>query len=124
MGRTEHVKALGKMMDDAHNKCMSSLATLAATKSITIPTTPTDDALSAYKSLNNKSGADFDLAYCDMMVSGHKNAIAMFEKASVESTDADIRQWATETLPELRKHLDHSLMCQRESEKNKATASN
>ena len=124
MGRTERVKELGQMMDDAHSKCMSSLATLAATKSITIPTTATNDALSAYKSLNNKSGADFDAAYCDMMVSGHKDAIGMFEKAAAESNDADIRQWAAETLPELRKHLDHSITCQKECEKNKATASN
>jgi putative membrane protein len=124
MGRTERVKELGQMMDEAHSKCMSSLATLAAAKSITIPTTPTDNTLSAYKDLNNKSGADFDLAYCDMMVAGHKGAIVMFEKASAESTDADIRQWASETLPELRKHLDHAMTCQKECGKNKATASN
>jgi len=123
MGRTERVKELGRMMDDAHSKCMSSLATLAATKSITIPTTPTDNTLSAYKDLNNKSGADFDLAYCDMMVNGHKDAIVMFEKEAAESTDADIKQWATETLPELRMHLDHAMACQKEAEKNKATAS-
>ena len=123
MGRTEHVKELGQMMDDAHTKCMNSLVSLAATKSITIPTTPTDNALKAYKDLNNKSGADFDLAYCDMMVSGHKDAIAMFEKEAAESTDADVKQWATETLPELRMHLDHAMSCQKECEKNKATAS-
>ena len=49
------------MMDAAHKKCMSSLASLAAAKSTTIPTTATNDALSAYKTLNEKSGADFDL---------------------------------------------------------------
>jgi len=122
MGRTERVRELGQMMDDAHSKCMNSLATLAATKSITIPTTPTDNTLSAYKTLNNKSGADFDLAYCDMMVNGHKDAIKMFEKASVESTDVDIKQWATDILPELRNHLDHAMTCQKECEKDKSTA--
>lgn len=123
MGRTEHIKELGQMMDAAHTKCMNSLAALAAAKSITIPTTATDNALKAYKDLNNKSGADFDLAYCNMMVSGHKDAIAMFEKESTESTDIDIKQWATDVLPELRTHLDHAMTCQKECEKNKATAS-
>ena len=123
MGRTEHVKELGQMMDAAHTKCMSSLVTLAASKSITIPTTPTENTLNAYKTLNEKSGADFDLAYCNMMVSGHKDAIAMFEKESNESTDADIKQWATDVLPELRMHLDHALTCQKENEKKKVTAS-
>jgi putative membrane protein len=117
MGRTERVKQLGTMMNDAHSKCLAGLTALANNKSITIPTSATNNALDAYKNLNNKSGADFDLAYCDMMVSGHKDAIVMFEKAASESNDADIRQWATETLPELRKHLDHSIVCQKECEK-------
>ena len=124
LGRSGSVKDLGTMMDQAHQKCLNGLITLAAAKSITIPTTATDNALDAYKKLNNKSGADFDLAYCDMMVNGHKDAIVLFEKAAAEANDADIRQWATETLPELRMHLDHAMTAQKECEKNKATASN
>ena len=54
-----------------------------------------------------------------MMVSGHKDAISTFEKASTESTDADIKQWATGMLPGLRTHLDHAMMCQKKSDKMK-----
>ncbi|HXU27417.1 MAG TPA: DUF4142 domain-containing protein [Bacteroidia bacterium] len=122
IGRTQHVKELGRMMDAAHTKCMNSVVSLAAAKSVTIPVAPTNNALSAYKELNEKSGADFDIAYCNMMVAGHKDAIAMFEKESTESTDADIKQWAADMLPELRSHLDHALTCQKECEKIKATA--
>jgi putative membrane protein len=47
---------------------------------ISIPTTPTDNPMDAYKKLNDKSGNDFDKAYADMVVSGHKDAIKNLEQ--------------------------------------------
>ncbi len=116
-GRAAHVKELGKMMENEHSKSLVALTALAKTKIITIPSSPTDNALDAYKKLNNKSGNDFDKAYADMMVSGHKDAINIFEKASLNSKDADIKNWATTMLIDLRKHLDYSIKCQKECEK-------
>ena len=55
----------------------------------------------------------FGKKYSEMMVDGHKDAIELFEKASIESTDPDIRAWANATLPILRTHLEHSLACQK-----------
>ncbi len=116
-GRSTLVKELGKMMEDAHTKSLAELTALAKSKNITLPDAQTEDGLDAYKKLNDKSGNDFDEAYSDMMVKGHKDAISLFEKASTESADMDIRAWATATLPDLRTHLDHSLNCQKESSK-------
>lgn len=112
-----HVKKLGKMMEDGHTKALADLTALAKTKMITIPTAATEKARDANEKLNGKSGKDFDESYSDMMVSGHKDAISIFEKAAAESSDADIKAWATATLPTLRTHLDHSIMCQKECEK-------
>jgi len=114
------VKELGKMMEEEHTKCLNGLTVLANKKSITLPTSLSNDAQDDYKQLSNKSGAGFDIAYCNMMVNGHKDAITMFDKVSAESTDADIKGWATATLPDLHRHLDHSISCQN---KCKATAS-
>ena len=116
-GRTTHVKELGKMMEKSHTKALIDLTALAKSKMITIPTSPTDHAQDAYKTLNEKSGNDFDKAYADMMVSGHKDAIAAFEKASTDCNDTDIKNWATATLPDLRTHLDQSIDCQKKSDK-------
>jgi putative membrane protein len=116
-GRSTLVKELGKMMEDAHTKSLAELTALAKSKNITLPDAQTEDGLDAYKKLNDKSGNDFDEAYSDMMVKGHKDAISLFEKASTESADMDIRAWATATLPDLRTHLDYSLNCQKESSK-------
>jgi hypothetical protein len=35
------------------------------------------------------------------MVSGHKDAIATFEKASTDCNETNIKNWVTATLPEL-----------------------
>lgn len=111
-GMTADVKALGKMMEDAHTKAMGELSALASQKSIAIPKSPTENALDAYKKLNEKSGVDFDKEYCDMMVRGHKDAIDKFEKASNDCKDADIKGWAANTLLGLRMHLAHAETCQ------------
>jgi len=108
---TEDAKEMGRMMEADHTKAQNELKSLAKQKSITIPTTLDKDGQDDYNKLNSKTGIDFDKEYCDMMVSGHKDAISLFEKDSAKATDPDIRQWAINTLPDLRKHRDHAIMC-------------
>lgn len=52
-----------------------------------------------------------------MIVNGHQYAIELFEKASTECTDPDIKAWVAATLLTLRTHFGHALMCQKECEK-------
>ncbi|ALM50279.1 hypothetical protein AMR72_16145 [Flavobacterium psychrophilum] len=104
------VKALAKMMIDAHTKSLADLKATAAKKNISLPESFTEKGQDAYKDLNDKSGHDFDKAYADKMVDGHEKMIDKMEKASEKATDADIRMWAANMLPELRKHLEHAKM--------------
>ncbi len=113
------VKNLGEMMQEDHSKLMESLTVLAEQKSIQLPTTLGNAAQTAYKTLESTSGIGFDKKYCDMMANGHKGAIAIFEKDSAETKDAAIRQWVIATIPVLRKHLAHSILCQEKYDKLK-----
>lgn len=113
----KHVKDLGKMLEDAHKKSQADLAALAKRKNISIPISQTENGKDAYNKLDKKSGNDFGKEYSDMMVKSHKDAIALFEKASTDSKDSEIRAWATESLPALRRHLDQALICQTECNK-------
>jgi putative membrane protein len=114
-----HVKELGKMMEVEHSKSLTDVTALAKTKNISLPTALTENGQDAYKKLNEKTGTNFDKDYSDMMVKGHKDAIALFEKAATECADADIRAWATATVPTLQAHLNKSLECQAECAKMK-----
>lgn len=111
-GGTEEVKALGKMMEEAHSKSLIDLTALAKRKMITLPSSSTNDAQGTYDNLSEESGDDFDKAYADKMVSEHKDAIAAFEDASTDSEDMDIQNWARSSLPALRKHLEEAVDCQ------------
>jgi putative membrane protein len=51
-------------------------------------------------------GNDFDKAYVSMMVNDHNNDIAKFENQSNNGTDADVKAFATATLPTLKKHKE------------------
>ena len=104
------VKALAKMMIDAHTKASADTKALAAKKGITLPAALTEKGEEARKDLNDKTGADFDKAYADAMVDGHEKTIKEIEKASEKAKDPDVRMWAAKMLPELRKHLEHSKM--------------
>lgn len=55
--------------------------------------------------LQGMSGAAFDRAYMSDMVSDHKEDIADFKKESGGGKDADVKAFATKTLPTLADHL-------------------
>ncbi len=84
---------------------------------MSLPTSQTENGKEAYKNLNEKSGNDFGKEYSSMMVNGHKKAIELFEKASTDCTDPDIKAWAIATLPILRTHLDRAMVCEKQCEK-------
>ena len=115
IGSSKTIRDLGKMMETEHTKSLVEVTEIAKTKMITIPTTPSFDAEDAYKTLNTKSSTDFDKAYSDMMVNGHQEAIALFEKTCNDSDDTDIRDWTTKTLPTLKMHLTNAQMAQKEA---------
>jgi putative membrane protein len=113
------VKELGKMMETAHTKALADLQKLASKKIITIPTELPEAAKNMYDNFDGKSEKDFNMEYVDKMVSGHKDAIELFEKHSTDSKDEDIKTWATAMLPELRTHLDGAVAIQEKLSKLK-----
>lgn len=111
-GTEVEVRELAQMMIQAHTKAKRDLDALASSKGIAVPTAPTDATENTYKNLNEKSGRDFDREYCDKMVSGHKDAIDLFEGATRGNNDPDVKNWASGTLEELRMHLSHAQSCE------------
>jgi len=106
------IREMGKMLENDHQKSLTELTALATKKSVALPQELDSGGQSDYRDLDSKNGKEFDKKFCDMMVSGHKDAISLFEKESSQTTDNDIRNWATETLPVLHKHLDEATKCQ------------
>lgn len=103
---SQSVKDFGKMMVDDHTTLNNSLKDIATKKNFMIPAGVTADQQKEMDDLNKKTGKDFDKAYVKMMVDDHKKDIADFKKASESLTDTDLKNFATNALPVLQKHLD------------------
>jgi putative membrane protein len=100
------VKSFAQMMVDDHSKVNAELKSLAESKQITIPVALTDETKKAMDDLTKKSGTEFDKEYMDKMVKDHKDAVDLFEKASRECKDGDLKNFASTHLPHLRTHLE------------------
>jgi putative membrane protein len=92
-------------MIDEHGKAGQQLAALAHGKGYDVPTEPSLTQKARLKALGLRDEG-FDKAYAEeIAVGAHEDAVALFEKASNDVKDPDIRQFAIQTLPTLRQHL-------------------
>ncbi|HYV93772.1 MAG TPA: DUF4142 domain-containing protein [Chitinophagales bacterium] len=112
-----HTKQLAQMMIDDHQKAYNDLTSLAKSKNIAIPTNLTSGDISDSVKIADAKPKNVDEDYCDMMVSGHKDAIDKFQKEITDGVDADTKNWASSMLPGLQKHLDEAMKCQEECKK-------
>ncbi len=107
-GQHVDVKAFGEMMVNDHSKANDELATLAQAKNITLPASLGTDALNLRDELSKKSPGDFDKSYIEDMVKDHEKDIKLFEDASKNLKDAELKAFVDKTLPTLRNHLNHA----------------
>lgn len=112
-GMAKDVKAYGALMVKDHTAAADKLKAIAVQKNITLPTSVSSDMQKNLDDLQAKSGAAFDKAYIDMMVSDHKKVISAFEDESKNGSDADIRAFADSTLHTLHHHLDEAEKCKK-----------
>jgi putative membrane protein len=98
------VKEFAAMMVKDHSAANEELMALAKAKNITLPTTVDSDQQEVMADLQKKSGTDFDKAYVDAMVKDHNKDVDMFEKASNDLKDTELKSFAVKTLPTLKMH--------------------
>ena len=105
-GRSANVKEFGAQMVKDHSKANAELKALAASKNITIPSTPGEDQQKDIADIRKLSGAEFDKKYISYMKDDHEEDVKEFKKAADDSKDADLKAFAAKTLPVLQMHLE------------------
>jgi putative membrane protein len=93
------VKQFAQMMVDDHTGANAELASLAATKGVTLPV----EGSNLMEKWSKKTD-ELDEDYMEEMVSDHDNAVELFENAA-KSKDPEIAAFASKTLPKLQAHL-------------------
>ena len=102
----DQVKQFGKKMADDHQKANDEIKKIASNKGINLPTDLSSGDRREYDKLQKMSGADFDREYMKEMVSDHKKDVKDFQSEGKSAKDADIKNFASSTLPTLQQHLD------------------
>jgi putative membrane protein len=104
-GMSDEVKQFGQHMVDDHSKANEDLMQVAASKGITLPTALDAKHMAMRDKMASLSGAAFDKAYKQEMLKDHRKDVADFQKESMKAMDADVKAFATRTLPTLKEHL-------------------
>lgn len=107
------VKNFAEMMVRDHTAANNDLETIAQQKNVMLRKELEGNRKDDYEDLSKKTGADFDRAYMKIMVDDHQDAINDFEKAAENGTDPDVKTFASQKLPTLRKHLDEAKAIQK-----------
>jgi putative membrane protein len=104
-GASADVKSFADRMVTDHQKAGAELASIAASKSLVV-----NDKLSSRDSrelgkLQKLDGTGFDREYVKVQLGAHKDAVKLFKKEADGGKDADLKNFATTTLPTLQDHL-------------------
>ncbi|WP_276499562.1 DUF4142 domain-containing protein [Pontibacter litorisediminis] len=107
-GQHADVKSFGQMMVTDHSKANEELKSLAQKKNIVLPDSMGEKHMDHVQELRDKTGAEFDRAYMDLMVEDHEEDVNMFEDAAKNLQDPDVKAFASKTVPTLRQHLQRA----------------
>lgn len=101
------VKTFAQHIVDDHTKVGAELSSLAASKGVKVPTEPSLADKAKLKILSVRDGASFDAHYAKTVgVNAHEDTIKQFEKYIRDGKDADVKAFASKTLPALQHHLE------------------
>lgn len=104
------VKTFGKQMVDDHTKTSRELKDLISDEGIKaeLPGKLDNEHQTDLDKLSRLSGAQFDKEYARMQIDAHQKAVALFQSYAAAGENADMKDWAGDTLPTLNEHLKHA----------------
>lgn len=103
---SDAVKQYAQHMIDDHTRANDELMQLAASKGVTLPTTPDAKHQAMLAKMQALSGAAFDREYIRSAgIKAHMQMQKLFQKESTGGRDADTKAWAARTLPAVQDHL-------------------
>jgi putative membrane protein len=108
------VKEFGRHMQTDHSKANDELKKIAAKKGIKLPTALEGKPKATFDRLAKLKGDEFDREYMKAMVDDHKQDIEKFERESDKGKDPDVKKFAQDQLPTLKKHLALAEQTQKE----------
>jgi putative membrane protein len=110
------VKGFAQQMINDHQKTTQQLQGLMQQMSGGAQTRTTMDAkhTEMLNQLRNARGSDFDRIYLLQQVQAHTDAVNLFRNYAQSGDNAQLKQWASATLPALQQHLQMAQQLQQQ----------
>lgn len=101
-------KSFAANMIKDHEKTTSDLKSMVSggELKVTLPTELDSSHQSKIDKLKSLKGADFSSRYDSDQLSGHKDAVSLFERYAKGGDHPKLKEWADKMLPTLRHHLE------------------
>ena len=101
-----NVKSFASMLVDQHTAANNELTKIANAKGVELPAAPPHAKRRDIEKLGKKNGDEFDRDFVRKVgIKDHEKDIKIFEKASKDVKDPDLKAFVDKTLPVLREHL-------------------
>jgi putative membrane protein len=103
---SSEVKEFANLMIKDHSAASEELKKIISEENIRLSDKPDDKAKDMAEKLTSLKGKDFDRAYMDDMVDDHEDSVDLFQEYVKDGENAQLKQFATKTLPKLQGHLE------------------
>ncbi len=101
----QRVQSFAQHMIDDHTRMNEELRSIAREKNLEVADDATLMDQGKVMIMQMRDGDGFDRHYMGNQVNAHEQTIELYENASQNLTDQELRELAQESLPKLREHL-------------------
>jgi putative membrane protein len=102
---SEKVRAFAIHMLKDHEKANEELMKIAKTHNLELATQLSKECKEKQTAMMALKGSEFDRAYMDDQVKAHQEAVKLFTMESEKGSNADLKAFASKTLPVIQMHL-------------------
>lgn len=106
--QSSEVKNLAQMLQQEHQAAETKVQAIAQSHNVPLETSPGWSQRRTQSKLEKLNGAEFDQQYTKDMLEDHVTDIKKYQKAAQDVQDADVKQYAQDTLQHLQTHLQHA----------------
>jgi putative membrane protein len=104
--QSKSLREFGQRLVTDHTKANTELTQIAAQKGVNPPSQAANKHEKMLDQLSKLKGTEFDRAAQKHAVMHHQEDVQLFEKASQNLQDAELKAFASKTLPTLKEHLE------------------
>ncbi|MFC6225690.1 DUF4142 domain-containing protein [Hymenobacter artigasi] len=102
------VKEWAKTIETEHTKMDQELEAIAGRANITLPRMMSDDDRDHYNDVDDRKYFGFDKKYLRSLKDAHERDVQRYAAAATQLSNAELRAFAAQALPNLRAHLQQT----------------